>query len=311
MVYSVLQERIMTEPYGTEGEVFKFSFFLVLCNRLLTASLAVACLLVHRQDVTPVAPFYSYAAISMSNVVATTCQYEALKFVSFPVQTLGKCAKMIPVMVWGTLIMRKRYGKRDYALAVLITAGCAAFAMTGSLRSKRAAAGLSANLYGLALMLGYLAFDGFTSTFQDKLFRGYQMTIYNQILYVNLFSALFSFLGLLTSGQVGEALSFVLRHPESMGSIFMLSLAATTGQLFIVHTIKTFGALLFATVMTTRQFLSILVSCALFGHPLTLGQWAGTSVVFGVLYYKTIASRAAKLAGSSQPLKARVITAGI
>jgi hypothetical protein len=24
-------------------------------------------------------------------------------------QTLGKCAKMMPVMVWGIIIMRKRY----------------------------------------------------------------------------------------------------------------------------------------------------------------------------------------------------------
>ncbi len=47
------------------------------------------------------------------------------------------------------------------------------------------------------------------------------------------------------------------------------------------HTIKTFGALLFATVMTTRQFISILLSCILFAHPLTGGQWLGTVMVFG------------------------------
>lgn len=65
-----------------------------------------------------------------------------------------------------------------------------------------------------------------------------------------------------------------------------LSLAATVGQLFIYHTIKSFGALLFATVMTTRQFLSILLSCIIFIHPLSLGQWAGTVMVFGALYFK-------------------------
>ena len=58
-----------------------------------------------------------YAAVSISNVVATTCQYEALKYVSFPVQTLGKCAKMIPVMLWGAVIMHKRYQLREYLLA--------------------------------------------------------------------------------------------------------------------------------------------------------------------------------------------------
>ena len=30
------------------------------------------------------------------------------RYVSFPVQTLGKCAKILPVMAWGTVIMHKR-----------------------------------------------------------------------------------------------------------------------------------------------------------------------------------------------------------
>ena len=61
-----------------------------------------------------VARWWEYCAVSLSNVVATTCQYEALKYVSFPVQTLGKCAKMIPVMIWGTLMMRRTYPAQKY-----------------------------------------------------------------------------------------------------------------------------------------------------------------------------------------------------
>lgn len=41
------------------------------------------------QDMRPVAPPYSYAAVSVSNVSATFCQYEALKHVSFPMQVGG------------------------------------------------------------------------------------------------------------------------------------------------------------------------------------------------------------------------------
>lgn len=48
---------------------------------------------------------------------------------------------------------------------------------------------------------------------------------------------------------------------------------APTGSLFISYTIKSFGALVFAIIMTTRQFLSILLSSLFFGSPLTLGQW--------------------------------------
>ncbi|EFN56053.1 hypothetical protein CHLNCDRAFT_31039 [Chlorella variabilis] len=284
VAYGVLQEHIMQGTFG--GETFTFSLFLVLCNRLTTMCVALSMLLMYGQDLRPVAPPYNYAAVSVSNVVATFCQYEALKHVSFPMQTLGKCAKMIPVMIWGTIIMRKKYGPKDYLNALLITLGCTLFLMTGSVKSKHA--GADSSIFGMGLMLGYLGFDGFTSTFQDKLFKGYQMTIYNQILYVTSFSACFSLLGLITAGQFMPAISFITRHPEALASIMALSGAATIGQLFISHTIKTFGALLFATVMTTRQFISILLSCILFAHPLSGGQWVGTVMVFGALYYKSL-----------------------
>lgn len=84
----------------------------------------------------PKAPLYSYAAVSASNVLATTCQYEALRHVTLPVQTLGKCAKMIPVMVWGALILRKRYSTKDYSRALLVTAGCTMFLMSGEVSSN-------------------------------------------------------------------------------------------------------------------------------------------------------------------------------
>ena len=65
------------------------------------------------------------------------------------------------------------------------------------------------------------------------------------------------------------ACSWQLRRMCAMLMPCLLSI----GQLFILHTIRCFGALLFAAVMTTRQFLSILVSSFLFGNPLSVGQW--------------------------------------
>lgn len=63
-------------------------------------------------------------------------RYEALKHVSFAVQTLGKCAKMFPVMLWGFFILRKKYGWRDVGLAVAITSGCFAFFSFGPTASR-------------------------------------------------------------------------------------------------------------------------------------------------------------------------------
>ena len=115
------------------------------------------------QSMRPAAPLSSYIAVSLSNVIATSCQYEALKYVTFPVQTLGKCAKMIPVMAWGTLISHKAYSAKDVCVAALVTAGCTCFLLSGQATSKGAN---QSSCPGLACMLVYLAFDGFTATFQ-------------------------------------------------------------------------------------------------------------------------------------------------
>eukprot|EP00898_Chlorokybus_atmophyticus_P003576 jgi/Chlat1/4219/Chrsp27S04298 len=303
MIYGLLQERIMTQPFGEQGEMFKNSLFLVLCNRLVTCAIAFGTLLVRGRPIAPVAPVYKYALISLSNVAATTCQYEALKYLSFPMQTLGKCAKMIPVMIWGTIIMKKKYGGADYLVAVAVTIGCTVFVLAGETSSK-AAVGMTALqslLFGSLLMIGYLGFDGFTSTFQDMLFKGYQMDIFNQILYVTMCSSGISSLGLISSGQFLPSLSFVLRYPSSLFSILALSLSATFGQMFISYTIRTLGALVFATIMTTRQLLSILLSCIYFLHPLTLYQWAGTLMVFGALYWKTFSKKKGGHGHSAKP----------
>ncbi|XP_057954856.1 UDP-galactose/UDP-glucose transporter 5 [Malania oleifera] len=284
IIYGFYQERIMTIPYGEER--FKYSLFLVFCNRITTSAVSAAVLLVSKKSVDPVAPVHKYCLVSVSNILTTTCQYEALKYVSFPVQTLAKCAKMIPVMVWGTLIMQKRYKGHDYLLAVLVTLGCALFFLYSADKSSRGNEREN-TVWGVSLMIGYLGFDGFTSTFQDKLFQGYEMEIHNQIFYTTMCSCILSLTGLILQGHLLPAVEFVSRHSHCLYDIAMLSSAATISQFFISYTIRTFGALTFATIMTTRQLISIVISSIVFAHPLTWEQWIGAVIVFGSLYTKS------------------------
>ncbi|XP_044483487.1 UDP-galactose/UDP-glucose transporter 5B-like [Mangifera indica] len=288
VIYGLLQEKIMRVPYGVNKEYFRYSLFLVFCNRLTTSAVSAGFLLASQKALNPVAPVYKYCLVSVSNILTTTCQYEALKYVSFPVQTLAKCAKMIPVMIWGTIIMQKRYKGSDYLFALLVTLGCSIFILfpagTDISPYNR---GRENTAWGVSLMVGYLGFDGFTSTFQDKLFKGYDMEIHNQIFYTTLCSCVLSLTGLLLEGHLLLAIDFVYRHNDCFLDIVLLSTVATTSQFFISYTIRTFGALTFATIMTTRQLLSIMLSCVWFAHPLSWEQWIGAVIVFGSLYAKS------------------------
>jgi len=272
----------MTIKYGDEE--FKNSAYLVFNNRLIAIIAAILMLKYKGEDISPTAPIYKYAGISLSNIIATWCQYESLKFVSFPTQTLGKCGKMIPVMILGYLISGKKYGAKDIISVFIISAGVFIFILTGKVTQKESDSN-DDTFYGLALIAGYLFVDGFTSTLQEALFKGYTMSTYNQMLYVNTVSMILSLVPLLIQQQFFECVQFSMNHPDFLLHSLGLSACAVLGQIMIYTTIKDFGALIFSALMTTRQFLNILLSCIIYLHPLTIGQWAGVFMVFGVLYY--------------------------
>lgn len=282
-LYGVLQERIMSEPYG--DEFFRVSVFLVFCNRVAAICYAALMVLMKGESFKHMVPLWKYLAVSLSNVAATWCQYEALRYVSFPVQMLGKSFKMMPVMLWGIVISQQTYKLKDWAIAAGVTGGVTAFLMGGDIKSKHA--NQDSSVYGLLLLCAFLAADGFTSTFQEKLFKEHKTSKYNQMLYVNSGSAVVSAGTLLVSGGSSKALEFISRHPAIMGDASLLSASAVGGQFFIYSLVKEFGALALAATMNVRQVLSILVSYMIYSHSISLMQVSGLIVVFGTLFYKS------------------------
>lgn len=77
------------QEYKNEGgEVGKFkdSQFLVFVNRILAFCLAGLYLAFTRDNKNRPIPMYKYLLCSLSNILSSFCQYEALKYVTFPLQ---------------------------------------------------------------------------------------------------------------------------------------------------------------------------------------------------------------------------------
>lgn len=146
------------------------------------------------------------------------------------------------------------------------------------------------------------------------------MSTYQQMLYVSLASSVLSLFGarrchpprpvltqsaaLLSQGELVSSMAFSFTYPSFFFQALTyvhcavnafsradppasLSLCAVFGVMVIYTTVKEFGALIFATIMTTRQLLNILLSCIIYLHPLTLMQWVGVAMVFGTMYVKS------------------------
>jgi len=281
-VYGVIQQRIMQVPFG--GVLFNVSAFLVLCNRIANTIFASSMIGINKEAWSNTAPLWKYLIVSGSNVAASMCQYSALEYVSFPVQMLGKSFKMMPVMIWGLLISGKSYGWQDWLIAGAVTGGVTEFLLTGPISSS---SHNNTTWEGLVLLVAFLAFDGLTSTMQEKLFKEYKTTKYNQMLYVNLASIVVSIVIVSVQQKWGYCFGFIGAHGYFMPQVLLLSGAASASQWFIYAMICDFGALVFAAAMNVRQVVSIVISYIDYGTYITGWQVAGLGIVFSALFYKS------------------------
>lgn len=271
----------MTKSYN--GDNFTTSQFLVFMNRIssfLTAGLYVLV----RPQPRHVAPLYKYSYSSLSNILSSWCQYEALKYVSYPTQILAKACKVIPVMLMGKLVSNKTYHLYEYFTAILLSLGVALFLLGTNVSTVKHST--ETTVIGLVILFGYMWFDSFTSNWQNELFTQYKMTSVQMMFGINIFSSLLTFSSLLLRGKFFPSLLFLFNHSEFALHSIILSICSAIGQLFIFCTIEQFGPLVFTLIMTSRQALSIFLSCLVYGHQLTLQSLLGVIVVFVSLLLK-------------------------
>ncbi|WWC98975.1 hypothetical protein V866_005869 [Kwoniella sp. B9012] len=300
-IYGYLQEKIMSGTYGDHR--FRSTVILVAFNRI--AGILVAIYLqshVLKNSIKPRHPLYAYASVSLSNFLSTLCQYEALKYVNFTTQTLGKCSKMVPVLLLGVLVYGKRYRWRNYAAVLLVTIGTSLYMLTTNIKSSKTR---FSTARGIGLLVGYLLFDALASTTEAKLFqKGHGRSrqkdrssrhlkgessrdemVYDQMLWTNICSLVISGLVIMTDKK--QSLQGFLQialspsGPRLLFDIALLSLSASIGLIFLLTIIATFGALTCSTLMTSRQFLSIVLNGVAFRNGKNVGSlgWIGIGYV--------------------------------
>ena len=133
--FALAQEDVYKRTYG--GERFAATFFVLACERLVNVCFAVAGVLacggsgvrVPRADI-----FKSGA----SQMFAMAASNEALRYVSYPTQVLGKSCKMVPVMIGGLVLGGRTFTAAQYAQVFFITLGVTIFNLGADAKKKGA-----------------------------------------------------------------------------------------------------------------------------------------------------------------------------
>ncbi|XP_022908155.1 adenosine 3'-phospho 5'-phosphosulfate transporter 1 [Onthophagus taurus] len=288
LCWGVLQEKIMTQNYVNslnETSQFKDSQFLVLVNRVLAFCFSGIYICCKRQP-RHKCPLYKYIFCSLSNVMSSWCQYEALKYVSFLHQVLSKAAKTIPVMIMGKIISRTKYEYYEYLTAIILSVGMLFFMLdTGDDNGTTIT-----TFTGVVLLTSYIAFDSFTSNWQGALFKSFGMSPVQMMCAVNFFSCILTSTSLLQKGGFIESINFMYQFPSFIIDCFLLSFCSAIGQLLIFSTLATFGPLVFAIISTIRQGCSVLLSCLIYHHQVNALGIFGIVLVFFSIFLRIYCS---------------------
>ena len=165
LTWGYVQERVMTTDYATGR--FPSSTFCVFSNRVLAIVVAAAAIVHQHRTLRVPAPMWAFAPCSLSNTLSSYGQYQALRYVSFPLQTLSKSTKVIPVMLMGKLLNRKSYRWVEYGEAGMISLGVSMFAFS----EGKPKGGTSTEVLGILMLALYVGADSFTSQWQSRVYR--------------------------------------------------------------------------------------------------------------------------------------------
>ena len=274
LVWGVAQERIMSIEY--EGKRFEHPAVIIFASRLAASSLSEY--FVKKQST----PLFKFSIASFTNVVSSLCQYTALQYTIFPIVVIFKSLKVIPVLLVGKIVFKKRYNPIAYVLALCLAVGVAI-----CLFSKFKASSDTLSVFGLILMAGYVFTDALTSQWQSYLYKEYKTPPLEMMWGVNTCSVLFTGVLTLITGEIDATIDFAVKHPSFIVHVACLCIPAVIGQLFIFKTIQSHGAASFAMIMTARQAISLIVSCIVFGHKFDAIGVLGFALVIGTLIVKS------------------------
>lgn len=104
-----------------------------------------------------------------------------------------------------------------------------------------------------------------------------------------------SFYNLICVELLYKYIILIFQFPRFVFDCLLLSVCSAVGQLVIFYTIATFGAVVFAIIMTIRQGLAILLSCLIYHHHISAAGIFGVVLVFVAVFLRIYCNQRIRL----------------
>ena len=133
---------------------------------------------------------------------------------------------------------------------------------------------------GFLVLSIYLAFDSFTSNWQEKIFSSWTVSSFAMMAAINGYSITLTTTSMVEQGDLSSTMSLLADSTALRRDLVILAGFGLIGQIFVFYTIREYGALIFTGIMMVRQFAAIALSSIIYHHDV---NWFGVLIVFGGL----------------------------
>jgi len=296
--FAVLQEDLFKKEYA--GKKFKSTFFMMVAERALNGLVGLIFMMILGTSGLKI-PINQIFVSGGTQMFAMALSNEALRYVSYPTQVLGKSCKMVPVFIMGLLMTNKTRSISEFLTVGTVTVGVVVFNMAAPVKPGKG--GGSDSAYGLGLIVASLVLDGLTGGIQDRVKEKLaeinpgkdkkpKMTSFESMFYTNIAGAVVALVLCVGSGQMQEGIALCQASPDFVWALTLFGLSSSVGQCFIYYTINEFSPLILSTVTTTRKIFSTVYS--VFRSPdnsLNQEQWMGCMLVFAGILGEMVAKQ--------------------
>jgi len=277
LYYGTLQEEVFHYK-AADGTKFKAAWFLQTLEALanvVIGGIGLKLLGGTKLD-TPIQKLFALAGSTQVCAKAFT-SLSLANSVSFPVVTLAKSGKMVPVMIGSLLLGGSKYTLREYlSVAAIIVGTCVV-----SMGNKKS--GPASSIIGISFIVLSLVCDGITGGLQNRVKKvtkeqNIKIKPYDMMFWTNLYMSITAAIVSLALGELQSGAKFCLENPVVLQNILRFALCSAIGQSFIFYTIANFDSLTCTTITTTRKVFSVLLSIFLNGHAMSSVGWGGLAL---------------------------------
>jgi len=276
IMYGRMQEKIMAFK-SPSGKKFSAVWLLTLIDAL--CNVVVGGIGRSVQGSTPglpVAPLLQSGLVQVLSKWALSASLAA--GLSFPVATLAKSAKMVPVMIGSLLLGGQKFSLRQVAQATAIVGGTSIVTL-----SEGGGKGKGSTGKGLALILLALGCDGMVGGVQKK-FKNQckqenkKVRPYDLMFWTNFYMSFGAAVAAGIFNEYASGLSMLMENPALLTQVLKFGVCGAMGQASIFFTIANFDSVTSTAITTTRKLASVLISLFEGDKKLTPMGWAGIGV---------------------------------